>query len=182
MPKKTNPRRQTQQKHPDEWRRDLSPDRMAGQKPGGMTEEHERITHTAYDVKAVHRALEGFNDDELKQIPILDSGTRLRQGGTYLDLERGEFTATGEMSVGPDQKVVPKEGVTCDRQCPHATHRDGHAVSDHWCSTWRTQVCRARHDDGCRRAATPRRVCGQWDANCPLRVRDQSIRCAGIPA
>lgn len=47
----------------------------------------------------------------MKQIPILESGTRLRQGATYLDLERGEFTATGEMSVSPGQKLVPKDGV-----------------------------------------------------------------------
>ena len=111
MPKKANPRRQTAQKHPEEWRRDLSPDRMAGQNIGGVAEEHERMTHTAYDVKPVHRALEGFADDELKQIPILETGTRLRQGATYLDLGGEEFTATGEMQVRPGRNVVPKDGV-----------------------------------------------------------------------
>ena len=59
----------------------------------------------------VHRALEVFADDELKQIPILESGTRLRQGATYLDLGGDEFTATGEMQVRPGQNVVPKDGV-----------------------------------------------------------------------
>ena len=59
MPKKANPR-QTASKHSEEWRRDLSPDRMAGQNIGGVAEEHERMTRSAYDVKPVHRALEGI--------------------------------------------------------------------------------------------------------------------------
>ena len=46
----------------------------------------------------------------MKQIPILESGTRLRQGATYLDLGGDEFTATGEMQVRPGRNVVPKDG------------------------------------------------------------------------
>src|SRR4051812_40718210 len=88
MGKITTPKPQTEQKHPDSWAPDLSPDRMAGQNIGGIAEAHERMTRTAYDVKPVHRALQRFTDDELRQIPILDVGTRLRQGATYLDLDR----------------------------------------------------------------------------------------------
>ena len=66
---------------------------------------------SAYDVKPVHRALSDLKDDELKQIPVIDAGTRLQQGATYLDLERGAFTATAEMSVGAGQTVIPKDGV-----------------------------------------------------------------------
>jgi len=84
---------------------------MAGQNIGGEAEAGERMTRTAYDVKSVHRALSAMNDDELKQIPILEPGTRLRQGATYLDLERGAFTATGAMPAQPGQKLVPKDGV-----------------------------------------------------------------------
>ena len=104
---------QTEQKHPDEWNRDLNPDRMAGQNIGQLPEGREADARTTYDVKDVHRTLEGFNDDELKQIPVLKPGTRLRQGATYLDLDRGrgQFTATGEMTVGSDQNVIPKERV-----------------------------------------------------------------------
>jgi hypothetical protein len=98
-------------KHPEEWRRGLNPDRMAGQNIGGAAEAHERMTRTAYGAKRIHRALDEFTDDELKQIPILDSGTRLPQGATYLDLVRAEFTATGEMAVAPGQTLVPKDGV-----------------------------------------------------------------------
>src|SRR5438094_8061696 len=111
MTNRTNDKPQTRHKHPDEWNRDLNPDQMAGQNIGGVAEEHERGGRTAYDVKSVHRALDRFNDSELKQIPVLEPGTRLRQGATYLDLERGQLTATGEISVTPGQAVVPKDRV-----------------------------------------------------------------------
>src|SRR5436190_14928872 len=99
MAERTNQKPQMMQKHPDGWNRDLNDDGMAGQNIGGASEERERDARSAYDVKGVHRALAEWSDDELKQIPVLESGTRLRQGATYLDLERGQFTATGEMSV-----------------------------------------------------------------------------------
>ena|SRR5919199_6430424 len=103
---------QTEQKHPDEWNRDLNPDRMAGQNIGQVPEGRE-AGRTAYDVKDVHRTLEGFNDTELKQIPVLEPGTRLRQGATYLELNqgRGQFTATGDRTVQHDETVIPKERV-----------------------------------------------------------------------
>ena len=52
MPKKANPR-QTASKHSEEWRRDLGPDRMAGQNIGGVAEEH--------DVEQVDRRREELN-------------------------------------------------------------------------------------------------------------------------
>ena len=48
------------------------------------------------------------------QIPVLPQGSRLEQGATYIDLnnlERGEFTATGDMEAGPDNWYVPKTEV-----------------------------------------------------------------------
>jgi hypothetical protein len=107
------PKPQTEQKHPDEWNRDLNPDRMAGQNIGQVPEGRE-AGRTAFDVKDLHRSLDGFNDAELKQIPVLESGTRLRQGATYLELKPeggGQFTATGDMAVAADQAVVAKERV-----------------------------------------------------------------------
>src|SRR4051812_8335504 len=102
---------QTDQKHPEDWSQDLNPDRLAGQNIGVASATRERMTRTAYDVKPVHRALREMKDDELKQIPVIEAGTRLQQGATYLDLERGAFTATAEMSVRADQTVIPKDGV-----------------------------------------------------------------------
>lgn len=111
MPQEMDDKPQMQRKHPDEWSRDLNPDRLAGQNIGGEAENREESARTAHEVKPVHRTLEDFRDDELKQIPILEPGTRLRQGATYLDLDQGEFTATGEMAVERGHTVVPKDRV-----------------------------------------------------------------------
>jgi hypothetical protein len=102
---------QTETKHPDEWRADLNPAHLAGQNLGPPAAPPDATGHTAFDVKAVHRRLEGFRDDELKQIPVLPPGTRLQQGATYLDLadpERGAFTATGELEAVEGRFYVPK--------------------------------------------------------------------------
>lgn len=98
---------QTERKHPEEWSRDLNPDRLEGQNIGIPRDD----LPTAYDVKEVHRSLRGFEDDELKQIPVVPGGERLRQGATYIDLSKpaqGEFTATGEMSAESAHCIVPK--------------------------------------------------------------------------
>ncbi|HEX8694521.1 MAG TPA: hypothetical protein VF746_19010 [Longimicrobium sp.] len=105
---------QTEAKHPPEYQRDLSPDHMAGQNVGNPSGDREVGLRTAFDVKSVHRSLSGLPDDELKQVPILEEGTRLQQGATYLDLahpERGELTATGDMAAGPENVYVAKDRV-----------------------------------------------------------------------
>lgn len=111
MAKQTDFKPQMEEKHPEPWQSDLNPSRMGGQNIGGESEAEERTARTAHDVKDVHRALSGFTDDELKQIPILEAGTRLRQGATYLDLDQGAFTVSGVMFVASSQKVVPKDRV-----------------------------------------------------------------------
>src|SRR3954471_24386510 len=91
--------------HPDVWRRDLNPDPSAGQNVGYWQQAPDEETRNAFDVKALHRGLGDFADDELKQIPVLLTGSRLEQGGTYIDLaqaDHGPFTATGNMTAGPD--------------------------------------------------------------------------------
>ncbi len=95
--------------------------------PGGTerpatTEADDTATFTgsaegarsAYDAKDVHRALTGFPDDELKQIPVLPTGARLDQGATYFDLhhpEAGEIAARGDQEAGADNWFVPKRAV-----------------------------------------------------------------------
>jgi hypothetical protein len=104
---------QAEVKHPPEWERDLNPDRMAGQNIGAEPDREVEL-RTAYDVKPLHRAMEGFGDDELKQVPVLPAGERLEQGATYLDLRdpgRGEFTATGDMAAGQENAYVAKDQV-----------------------------------------------------------------------
>lgn len=106
---------QTEKKHPDEWERDLNPNRMAGQNIGAQGAQQEQGTRNAYDDKAVHDALsEDFDDGELKTIPLVPEGARLQQGATYVDLKddaRDEFTATGRISAEPGTWYVPKDEV-----------------------------------------------------------------------
>lgn len=106
---------QTELKHPAEWQPDLNPDHMAGQNIGQRSDDLEQGLPTAYDVKEVHRTLhDDFQDDELKQIPILQMGQRLQQGATYIDLRaahREAFTATGNMEAGAENWYVPKDQV-----------------------------------------------------------------------
>ena len=99
---------QEARKHPDEYQRDLSPDRMAGQNIGASV-----ATVPAADVKDVVSLLaDDFTMDELREIPVLIVGTRLEQGAKYVDLtddERREITAMGGMTAAPEQWLVPKQ-------------------------------------------------------------------------
>jgi hypothetical protein len=101
---------------PEEYRRDLNPNALAGENVGEAGPHPEWNGPTAFDVKEVNRRLQGFADDELKQIPILPTGSRLEQGATYIDLNAPgpvctEFTATGDMIAGPTNLYVPKDSV-----------------------------------------------------------------------
>ena len=105
--------RQGEERHPPEWEADLNPNRLAGQNIGGRSAEVEKNLRTAYEVKSLHRALEGFTDDELKQIPVLPPNAPLQHGATYLDL--GEptprpFTARAG-AVALEDRVIPKDEV-----------------------------------------------------------------------
>jgi hypothetical protein len=65
---------------------------------------------TTYEVKAAHRQLSDFSDEELKRIRILPAGTRLEQGATYVDLKdltKGAFTARGNLMLRMWPKVTP---------------------------------------------------------------------------
>ena len=105
---------QKQVKHPDEYQDDLSPNRMAGQNVGPDVVDRVRPIPTAYDAKQLHRALDDFTDDELKQIPILPVGERLQQGATYIDLAENrpsEFKSTGGAEARAGHFLVPKDRV-----------------------------------------------------------------------
>lgn len=98
----------------DEWQRDLNPNLGAGQNTGPDTSEAEKNASSAHDVKEARKFLKGFSEDQLKQIPILAPGSRLKQGAIYINLatpECKEFTAMGGMEAGPDDLYVPKSQV-----------------------------------------------------------------------
>ncbi len=99
---------------PEEYREDLTPHNMAGMNYGLAGPNPARDAPTALDIKEAHERLEGFTDDELRQIPILPEGSRLAQGATYIDLcnsEATEFTARGGMEAGDGNWYVPKSEV-----------------------------------------------------------------------
>lgn len=100
----------------DEWQQDLNPNLMAGQNVGleGPHPEKDDRAPTAYEIKEFYNILEGYTDDELKQITVLPRGSRLEQGATYIDIkdpEPKEFTAMGGMEAGPNNWYVPKTEV-----------------------------------------------------------------------
>ena len=98
----------------DEWQEDLNPNPIAGQNHGSQTIQEDRYDRTANDIDELHSKLEGFTNDELKQIPILKPGTRLQQGATYINLndpKREEYTGMGDMSVEDSNYIVPKTRV-----------------------------------------------------------------------
>ncbi len=91
--------RPTDQKQ-DEWEQDLHPQPMAGRNYGLEGPQTEKNAPTAYEIKELHSVLQGYTDDELKQIPDITQGTPLHQAAKYIDHmdhERKEFKANGAM-------------------------------------------------------------------------------------
>lgn len=94
----------------DFWH-DLNPDFLAGENYGTLGPQPGKDSPSAYDVKAIHDRLTGFNDEDLKRIPVIAPGSRLQQGAVYLDLAQPspqEFTATGDMEARRSNLFIPK--------------------------------------------------------------------------
>lgn len=71
---------------------------------------HGDESRPAVDDKELHRTLD-LTADELARLSLLETGTRLEQGGSYVDLddrERGPFTAIGGQEAGAGQRIVAK--------------------------------------------------------------------------
>ncbi len=105
---------QQEEKHPSDLEPILEPNHLAGQNIGPRPDEREVPVRTAFDHKLAHALLAGFTDDELKQIPILETESRLEQGATYIDLADNvphELKATGGMTAKPQNLFVPKNRV-----------------------------------------------------------------------
>jgi len=69
---------------------------------------------TAFDVKDLHRLLRGYNDDELRQIPVVPEGAPLAEGSVYIDLhdpQPREFEAVGGTKAGAGHWYVAKSDV-----------------------------------------------------------------------
>ena len=105
------PKPQEEQRHPDQWERDLNPKRMEGQNFRSSPVGSDPGARTAADIKALIGKLTQFADDELAEIPIVPVGGRLKQGAVYLDLRHPApvpFSATGEMVAQEINYYTPK--------------------------------------------------------------------------
>ncbi len=61
--------------------------------------------------KELHRQLGELTNDELARLAVLEPGTRLEQGGAYLDLNRledGPFKALGGHEAARDDRLIAK--------------------------------------------------------------------------
>ena len=108
-----HPRQQAVAKHPDEWQKDLNPNHLAGQNVG-VPPEAAATGRTAFNVRKQGWDGGGLDDNELKEIPVLETGARLQQGATYVDLTaepRTEFTATGDIVAASGHAYAPKDRV-----------------------------------------------------------------------
>jgi len=102
------------QKHPDEYQQDLNPNSFAGQNDHRVGPHPEKDAPTAADMKELYDRLPDLRKDELKQIPILPTGSRLQQGAVYIDLRMQnpeEIKATSDMEAGSSNWYVPKSEV-----------------------------------------------------------------------
>lgn len=89
---------------PDDFADDLAAE--SGVQRAGHTEE----STSAVDDKELHGRL-GLDADELGRLTVLEAGTRLEQGGTYVDLNdpgRQPFKALASQEAGPDDRYVSK--------------------------------------------------------------------------
>jgi hypothetical protein len=80
--------------------------REAGQL-GGHADESE----SAVDDKVLHERLPMLDNDELSRLAILEPGTRLEQGGVYLDLndlDAGPFKALGGHEATGANRYIAK--------------------------------------------------------------------------
>jgi hypothetical protein len=74
----------------------------------------EKGPRTMRDIKELHARYRDWTDDDLHQVPILPTGSRLEQDATYIDLNEPqprEFTATGDMQAAERQRIVAKSAV-----------------------------------------------------------------------
>jgi hypothetical protein len=109
-----HPKHQVVAKHPDALQNDLSPNHLAGQNLGVASEAATPASRTAFNLRKQGWELAGLDDNELKQIPVLDTGARLQQGATYVDLaaeQPQEFTATGDIAAADGHAYAPKDRV-----------------------------------------------------------------------
>ncbi len=100
----------------DEFSEDLNPQPLAGRNHGEQGPDTTEGS-PASEMKDLHGRLHNLSNSELGELPVVEQGTRLEQGKTYLDLndlERGEFSAMGSQSAEAQNRYVAKDAVSYD--------------------------------------------------------------------
>lgn len=100
----------------DDFSHDLNPEPEAGRNYGAEGPDTTQGI-PASDIKDLYKRLPGFADDELASLPVVEEGTRLEQGKTYIDLnnlEAGEYKAMASDAAGHDNRYVAKTAVDYD--------------------------------------------------------------------
>jgi hypothetical protein len=72
---------------------------------------HAEESGPAVEDKSLHKRLPALSQEELARLPVLEAGTRLEQGGVYLDLNRlsrGPFKALAGHVAGHGDRFVAK--------------------------------------------------------------------------
>ena len=96
----------------EEYDQDLARSQRPAEEAGLGAEGTPGAEASASDFKELRTTLADLTNDELKNVPILPTGTRLEQGSKYIDLnhlEQGEFVAQGIMIASPEHAYVPKK-------------------------------------------------------------------------
>ena len=75
--------------------------------PGGHADE----TNPAVEDKVLRHTLSGLDNDELARLAVVEPGTQLEQGGTYLNLnqvEKGPFKSLGGHAASASERLIAK--------------------------------------------------------------------------
>ena len=83
----------------------LAPETTGG--PGGHAEE----SVSGVADKVLHEKLPGLDNDELARLAVLEPGTRLEQGGAYVDLNKladGPFRAMAGHETTDQDRIIAK--------------------------------------------------------------------------
>lgn len=95
-----------------EFARDLQVSQRPAEAMGLGTATPPGVGYTAYSIKEMHTKLADLTDDELKNINIVPTGTRLEEGAQYIDLnhlENGAFVGDASMVALPEHYYVAKK-------------------------------------------------------------------------
>ena len=83
----------------------LAPETTGG--PGGHADE----SVSGEADKLLHKKLHGLDNDELARLAVLEPGTRLEQGGAYVDLNKladGPFRAMAGHETSEHDRIIAK--------------------------------------------------------------------------